>query len=273
MSDSEQISANSDIKFGHRIHGMPIEQLTEDNFDSLPALQKLLRIGVTHGCPNPKAVALEMAQDMVKNEGKDMATAIDDSLNWLIERQMDCNNEFNNILGLAKDLNPNLYHLLMQPVDRLADEPVGTYEPRYVTKDHAIRMNPGSTPWGYALPRVKIEQMGRDEQRSEERTQKSNELTRKAILSSHTPIELLTTMAGLMVTSDYGGEGDADPIRVLEQTLSGTVLHEEGTKQIYRDITSSLKKKAPKLYTFYESMDTSTLRRADIIPQEDLSSV
>ena len=255
-----------DIKFGWRKHGIPAKQVTEDNFDDLPPMQQMLRIGVTHGCPNPIRVALEIGLDIFsKSKDKSILNAVEEAQKWLIERQLECNKEWNNILRMTEELNPPLHELLIKPESRKPNELVGEYNPRLVSKDYGQIMPPGSTPGGYELARIRIEQMGRGDARTQQRMERADELTREAIQLSSTPVEFISNLASLVVTNDFGGKGDADAMAVLSQTLSETNRKEQGCTSIFREIAVELKGKSPKLWDYYISLDSEALQAADIV--------
>ena len=112
-------------------------------------------------------------------------------------------------------------------------------------------MSPLSTPWGYALPRVIIEEMGRGENnkdRTQKRFLKSLSIIDKAVKSSKTPNELLVKMA------EQISKLDVDPKTVLSHVLANNILIEEGCKTMFDDIKRRIDKSAPILRQTYDSM-------------------
>ncbi len=112
-------------------------------------------------------------------------------------------------------------------------------------------MSPLSTPWGYALPRVVIEEMGRGESnknRTQKRILKSLGLIDRAVKTSKTPVELLVKMA------EQVSKLDADPKAVLSHVLANGILIEEGCTTMFNDIKRKIHKSAPILGRTYSSL-------------------
>jgi len=260
------------LKFGAIRPGYTQDTPPSAALSNYHLMQQLLRVGAAHGCPNPIRVALEIGLDIAKSQKKPLPEAIEMAEKWLIARQMECNTEMNHVLDEAKTQGDDGLHTsLTTPKKRLSNEPVGPYNRRLVSSDYAEYMPPGSTPAGYGIPRVKIEEMGRDEKRTPERVEKSNLLVKKAIGLSHTPEELLANLACLVVTPEYGGEGDADTLAVLSQTLSATSHKEQGCTSVFREIASNMRAKSPLLWKFYESLSAEECAKADIVAPSILS--
>lgn len=150
------------------------------------------------------------------------------------------------ILEQSRRSNPDLYRQLTTPVPRLRDEPVGLYEPEAVPPSHQYEMSPLSTPWGYALSRVLIEQFGRDEACTGDRITSGLSMLVAVIPNSKTPIELLSTLANIVTT-----KGQADPETVLSHILSPGILKEENCRTMYKEIATSLRQNAPLLWKTY----------------------
>lgn len=196
-------------------------------------------LGIFHACPRPDEV-----MDEYDTPERPERT---------FERYFSCNawHEWA-ILGQSKRLNPELYDLLVTPVPRLPGEPVGVYEPKAVPPSHKYQMSPLSTPWGYALSRVLIEQFGRDENCSGARINEGLEILTEVIQMSQTPIELLANLAEIVTT-----RGQADPTEVLNHILAPGILNEENCRTMFREIVDMLKIKAPKLWSQYEKIAQS----------------
>lgn len=123
-------------------------------------------------------------------------------------------------------------------------------------------MSPLTTPWGYALPRIIIEEMGRGENnkdRTQKRLLKSLRVIEKTVKTSKTPIELLVKMA------EEVSKLDANPKAVLSHVLSADILQEEGCKTIFYEIKHKIDESAPILRKTYDSMSSDELTAEGII--------
>lgn len=114
-----------------------------------------------------------------------------------------------------------------------------------VPSSHDRQMSPLSTPWGYALPRVFIEQAGRREQRTWKRYSKAIDFLEKAIQKSETPIELLAIFSELAIKTD------ADPVLILGHIFAPGIVLEENCRTMYNQIAEMLRRRAPKLWAYY----------------------
>ncbi|MCX6726648.1 MAG: hypothetical protein NTY75_02405, partial [Candidatus Shapirobacteria bacterium] len=108
--------------------------------------KRVRKMAWSHACP--------VVEKVVKEYGPE----------WTEKRYAECNLFFGLITDEAAGCNFPLYFNLLQPVDRLPEE---TADPNINKKNVPLtfwrQMSPLSTPWGYALPRVLIEQFGRGE--------------------------------------------------------------------------------------------------------------
>jgi hypothetical protein len=179
-----------------------------ENFVDKPIDEQVLEMGWSHACPIVDEVAKEYGSE------------------WTLKRYAECNFVFGLITESAKDLNPDLYKLLTTSVPRLDGEKPGReFNPKLIPGNFYSEMSPLSTPWGYALSRVIIEEMGRGENnkdRTEKRMLTALNLIDKAVKSSKNPIELLVKLSEQVSTLD------ADPKAVLSHVLANGVLVEEG---------------------------------------------
>jgi len=217
-----------------------------DNFFGKPLEQQVLEIGWSHACP--------VVDRVVKEYGPE----------WTLKRYAECNFVFGLIVESARDLNPKLYAQLITPTPRIKDEfpSEGRFNPNLIPSSFYNEMSPLSTPWGYALPRVVIEQMGRgknNEERTQERILKALDIINEAVKTSKTPVCLLVKVAEAI------SRLDAKPRAVLAHTLSENILLEEGCKSIFKDIRREIEKSAPILAAEYASMTKAERKAEDII--------
>lgn len=190
-----------------------------------------------HGCPRPNYVRASYDTPEKPERTFQRYLSCDAWHEWAILEQ-------------SRISNPNLYRQLTTPVTRLLpDEPVGDYEPEAVPPSHEYQMSPLSTPWGYALPRVLIEQFGRDEACTGDRITSGLEMLVKVIADSNSPIELLSKLANIVTTT-----GQADPISVLSHILSPGILKEENCHTMFKEIASALRQNAPQLWETYKDL-------------------
>ncbi len=184
-----------------------------------------------------------------------------------LSRYAECNLMFGYVVDEARKLNPSLYRQLVSPVLRLPEEPDGVRWTKYIPVNvHKREMSPMSTPWGYALPRVAIEQMGRGEEncdRTQERILVALELVEEVILSSKTPVELVVRLAGAVVRAD------ADAKMVLSHLLSREVLREENCLAMFFRIMEEMRGSAPHLYEVYKRLGAVERYKLGIINVSD----
>lgn len=204
-----------------------------DFFDK-PLNQQVLEMGWSHACP--------VVDEVIKDYGPE----------WTLKRYAECNFAFGLIVESTRDYNPELFIKLTTSVPRLnGEKPSKEFNPKFIPDNFYNKMSPLSTPWGYALPRVIIEQMGRGENnkdRTQKRILKSLDIIDKTVKDSKTPNELLVKMA------ERVSKFDADPKAVLSHVLANGILVEEGCKTIFDDIKRKIDKFAPILSKTYNSM-------------------
>lgn len=204
--------------------------------------ERLKILGWLQACPNPPLVTKEYGID------------------WTIHRYKECNFVGYVIMEQAKDLNPALSKQLSRPIRRPADEPAQGFDPEFVPKTHFTSLSLGSTPWGYAAPRVLIEQFGRKEpwKVGEERVNKGLEILNETITQSSTPAEFLAVLA------DKVTHADADPTAVLSHVFA-IELKNEGAFFLVKRVANEMKAKAPELWSHYLSLTSEVTKAAGII--------
>lgn len=183
-----------------------------------------------HACPRPSQVSNEYG------------------LEWTRRRYDECNFVFSSLICAHAKAKPALYNALTTPVPRHPNEPVGVFEPGAVPESHTSEMSPLSTLWGYALPRVFIEQAGRENNRTVERYLQATDLLDRAINDSETPIELLANLSEAVIYDS------ADPIAVLGHVLEPGILMEENCYTMYREVITVLETIAPTLWQHYNTL-------------------
>lgn len=192
------------------------------------------QMGWSHACP--------VIDEVVSKYGAE----------WTLKRYAETNFVFGVIASEAKKHRPGLHDQLTQPVKRLENEVPGrSFNMRFIPEAFPKEMSPLSTPWGYALPRIIVEQMGRGENnkdRNQLRIIRALSVIESGVKKSRNPIELMVRM-GEMVT-----HLDADPKAVLSHILAQGILEEEGTKQIFNEIKRRIDQWAPNLKKTYDSM-------------------
>jgi len=207
--------------------------------------EQVLEMGWSHACPVVDEVAKEYGPE------------------WTLKRYAECNFVFGLVAEAARDINPKLHKLLTTSVPRLENElPGRNFKPELIPESFAKKMSPLSTPWGYAIPRVIIEEMGRGKNNSDrtpERILKALNLVDKAVESSETPIELLVNL------SESVSKLDADPKAVLSHTLALGIPQEEGCKIMFNEIKQRIDKSAPTLRKAYNAMQPEERNKEGII--------
>lgn len=235
----------SEIKY-NRMFGRGRTFGDNPNFLDKSIRQQVIEIGWSHACP--------VVNDVVRDFGSE----------WTLHRYAECNFVFGVILEIARKSKLNLYGQLIQPVRRLEnEEPRRGLDTRFIPSDFHIQMSPLSTPWGYALPRVAIEQMGRGE-RNKDRTQEkilnAVDTISKAIEISDTPIDLLVNLAEMVLDDE-----SVDQKAVLAHILSQSKLNEEGCITLFKQIKATIDEKNLNLLRTYNSLTYSERKTLDII--------
>jgi len=208
--------------------------------------EQVLAMGWSHACPVVNKVAAEYGPE------------------WTLKRYAECNFVFGLVVEAAKDLNPRLYAQLIMPVARKYGEKPGEgrFDPDLVPNSFDAEMSPLTTPWGYAIPRVIIEEMGRGKgnlERTSARILKALHMIDDKVRSSKTPIELLVKLA------ESASKSYADPRAVLSHTLAQSVLDEEGCLSIFNKIKREIDVAAPTLKVTYDLMSPEERMKEGII--------
>lgn len=252
-----------DIRYGREFGKGALLGDQGDNFFQKPIEDQVRELGWSHACPVVDEVIRnygdEFAQKHIEAKPEDIHRG---GAELARARYAECNFVYGSIINTALELNRPLYEKLVKPVPRLENEPDGDHGLEFVPKSHLKQMSPMSTPVGYALPRVVIEQMGRGEKNSErtpERMQKALEIVEEAIKVSKTPIELVIKL------SEDVSKLDADPKSVLYHLLSAGILHEENCVTMFKDIIAEMRKSAPVLTEAYDAMSSKEKQELDIV--------
>lgn len=211
------------------------------NILSLSPEERLMVSAWRHACPRP--------QEVSRNYG----------LEWTRQRYDECDFVFSSLIVRHSESKPKLYRQLTASVQRLPGEPIGVHESGAVPLSHQTEMSPLSTPWGFALPRVFIEQAGRNQHRNWDRYEKAITLLDEAISQSTAPIELLANLSELVV------KADADPMSVLSHVFEPGILEEENCRTMYNQIAEAVEQKAPTLWAQYTSLSQEEREKAGII--------
>lgn len=202
--------------------------------------QRLRWLGWLDGCPDPVKVAEAWG------------------LEWVIKRYWECNFWSTWILEQVKVENSQLAVQLLTPVSLPVEHPAKGYDPDSVPASYLTTIFPASTPWGYALSRVLIEQLGRQWRVGEERVSKGLRLLNEAIKASSTPVEFLVVLA------DKVTKADAGPTAVLSHVFA-VELEEEGKLFLVKQVAEEVKEKASELWQHYLSLSLQEREKAGII--------
>lgn len=197
---------------------------------------KSLDMGWSHAC----VIAAELTNPNHPTLGPDL----------MLKRYGETNFWFGYILAESAKFNPQIFANLNQSIPRKEGEPVGIFEVTSVPLAHLTKMFPMSRIYGYALPRVHIEAMGRGEARNQERALRAIQALDEAVGESSSPAELLA------VLSEKSLEFGADAKKILSHILPSGVLNEENCLTDYQEIAEQLKLKAPTIWKVYASMTT-----------------
>lgn len=214
----------------------------------------------THACPVPDAVVAAYGERWAQTHtpSNQLAPALA-GMELARSRYAECNFVFGYVSHIAAQVNPTLHGLLQQPILRLPNEPDGKHGPRYVPLSHAVEMAPLSTPWGYGLPRVLIEQMGRGQDRTAERVQAALEMVDEVILQATTPIELAVGIG------EEAASLDAKPQQVLYHLLSLEFYREENCGSLFRAMIAEMRRSAPVLTKYYDGLPSEQKTELGIV--------
>lgn len=183
-----------------------------DNFFGQSIRDQAIQLGWSNGCP----VVQELTDPTNPNFGPEKMRA----------RYAEVNFWGRYIVEQARKSNPHLDYQLSKPRERAKDidnQPLlGKHEPESVPGTHLDVMSPMSGIYGYAAPRILIEEMGRGEERTTDRVIHALNILDMAITNSggH-PAKFLCRLAGLCSKSQAG------ILNVLSHFTSQGYLDEE----------------------------------------------
>lgn len=155
------------------------------------------------------------------------------------------------ILAEAEEHNSSLASLLMQRLQRKVDEPAGEHEPTSVPSSHLTEISAPNTVWGWALPRMLIEQFGKREERTQRRMIKGLRILESAVKRATTPLNLMAILSESIVKAN-----PAITDSILKQTFSKGYLGEENTFGIYQDLFRQIKVHSPILYERFNELSS-----------------
>lgn len=210
--------------------------------------EQVLALAWSSACPIPERVIREYGQTFEGNEeARERA-----GLTAARSRYGECAFVFGLVASRAGEINPFLHQQLTTPVPRQRGELIGRHEEERIPKSCKDKIFPGSTPWGYVLPRVIIEQMGRGSdnvERTQKRILEALKIIDKVLKRScETPIKLVVKL------SEAVSGADADPKMVLYHLLSRGILEEQNCHSMFKEIIEEMKRSAPTLSRIYTQM-------------------
>lgn len=244
------MSKEGDIKYRRKFGEGTLLGDTGDRYFNQTLEPRVKAMAWSHACPVPDQV--------IKNFG----------IEWAEKRYAECNFIYTLVTDAASKHNLPLYFDLNQSLDRLPEEnPSQNILSENVPSSFWTKMSPMSTPWGYAIPRVIVEQFGRGKnnfQRSQKRILSGLNLIETEVKRNNNPIELLIALAKGVSNLD----AKAEP--VITHIMSKDLLDEEGCKSIFKEISQVMERKAPKLWQKYQQMLDQKEWQGIIIRPEDL---
>ena len=221
-----------------------------------------------HACPSKEAVIKYYGQVWLKTQNSPESISPEvvreHGIELTRQRYDECDFVFRFIVEQVANQGPKKIGLLTSlttPTPRLRGENVGKYEEGSVPPSHETQMSPLSTLVGYALPRVFIEQAGREKERTWERYNLAIDLLNRAIEKSETPTELLANLAEL--TTQANGNATA----ILGHVLEPGILLEENNRSEYNQVAATLEKHAPKLWSHFTNKSEAEREQDGIIKQ------
>ncbi len=193
-----------------------------------------LDMGWSHAC----VIALQLTDPANPDYGPDK----------MLKRYGETNFWFGYFISQAAEINPSLSFDMKSSVLRLPYEPVGVHETQSIPDEHVTQLAPMARIYGYAIPRVLIEAMGRDKQRSPDRALNAIRALDEVIKVSETPAELLALLSEKAIA--FG----ADAKKILGHVLPAGVLQEENCFYDYGETAQELEANAPNVWAVYLSM-------------------
>ncbi len=162
---------------------------------------------------------------------------------------------------------PRLYQELRNNWWRHVDESVGEYEENSVPKLHRLIITPNNTPWGYALPRLLLVQMGAQSERSSQRFLQGLNILDKAVADATSPYELVAGFAEGVARSKRfsGADQDRHLDQVLRATLSAGYLREENVTAMCSQLLRVLHEKSPVFWERYQALDPTSRQKLGIV--------
>lgn len=257
------MAENSDTRYDREFGAGALIGDDGDDFLDKPLDQQVKELAWSHACFVSDDVIVAYGKNFANNNPYSSSEKVFEVGATLTkERYAECNFTFGLILEAAKQNNPLLYQELIKPVERLENELPGEHNPQNVPSSFEKQMSPMTTPVGYALPRVAIEQMGRGEknaERTQERMLKALNSIDTCVESSKTPIELVINL------SERVANMDANPKTVLYHLLSAGILKEENCLSMFKEMVKELRKSAPTLSKIYDSMSSQEKKDLGIV--------
>lgn len=184
-------------------------------FFDLPVRDQALELAWADSCP----VAIELTDPENTAPGRGPEA--------MLNRYAQINFWFGDITRLVAKRDEVLFYELTAPRDRLAEEPVGKYEPESVPAENEQQIAPLGQLAGYALPRIFVEALQKDDPQTVTEHQDNLvvvlDVLDDAITQSCSALELLARFGeGLL-------EVGVEPEKILKHTFSKGWIEEHNT--------------------------------------------
>jgi hypothetical protein len=220
---------------GHIMH--------DEAFLARPVREQAEIVGWADGCP----VVQELTDPNNPNPGRGPEA--------MVNRYGEVNFWFGEIARTLKDANPELYEQFTTPVERLAGEPVGKYEPVSVPSKHFAEIAPMGQLAGYAMPRIFVEYLDRDGGATD------TIIRQNKLAQVSTILDKAISQAGDGDTLDLlanFSEGcvqwGLSPQAVLKHTLSEGWVSEHNGHTAIQDFKRRMQMRAPGLQSVYTNL-------------------
>ncbi|MBN8550450.1 MAG: hypothetical protein J0M12_14140 [Deltaproteobacteria bacterium] len=206
-------------------------------------------LAFSHGCPIPDLVEQEYGAA------------------WALARYASCNFVYKHIIlgEAAAKPDQTLFERLHAGLLRAPGELPPPRNPAFVPPDYHIRMCGMGTPWGYAAPRIFLEQLGDLEAQERaivdpegQRFDQALRVLENAVSLSEEPIPFLVRFAEGVV------EEKADRTAVLSHLLSLDFYREENCPSVAALVRQEIELRAPRLWRSYCGLSVAERRRAGI---------
>lgn len=229
--------------------GSFVAALNDPAFEVLAVRDQAQIVGWADGCP----VVNELTDPANPDPQRGPAT--------MLGRYGQVNMWFGFIARTAGEVNVNLSAQLLSPVSRLADEPVGPYEPESVPNTYVTEMAPMATLPGYALPRLLVKQLGNGTVAdTQARLSRGLEALDSAVSKAGTPAELLALFAnGLYAQKDISAEV------ILGSAFSKGWFDEHNASTMLSEIKVAFADKAPELWAVYTTLPVAAKSRLKLV--------